>query len=211
MPHITDLHKQVKHFKHWADSADQCSGEWECDYEQWHDLWAAAIETIDVYRDGLIPTAVADDLLYALARDNECEHIRENLLVSPELIATLAKRVITMSDADAKWQIAISVAAAKLPNAADLLRPFLTDDDEYVRRRSLMAFAPFAPKESEAIALKNLDDAFEYTRITALHVLHSVQSPNLSASLDRFATDPNEYVRRNVQELRIAQREGFNP
>lgn len=207
MPHIPDLHEQVKHFKHWADSADQHSGEWECDYEQWSDLRASAIETINVYHDGLIPTAVADDLLYALARDNECEHIRENLLAAPELLATLAKHVIATSEADAKWQIAISVAEAKLPNAVNLLRPFLTDDDEYVRRRSLVVFALFAPKESEVIALNNLDDPFEYTRIAALHVLHSVRSPNLSAILDRFETDPNEYVRRNVQELRIAQRE----
>lgn len=204
MSQIIDLHEQVKHFKHWADSANQRSGEWECEYEQWNDLWASAIETINVYRDGLIPTVVADDLLYALARDNECEHIRENLLLSPKLIATLAKRVITMSDADAKWQIAISVAETKLPNAADLLRPFLTDNEEYVRRRALIAFAPFAPKEAEAIALNNLDDAFEYTRIAALHVLQSVKSPNLSASLDRLATDPNKYVRQNVQKLRIS-------
>lgn len=199
------LHEQVQYFKQWADSFDHCGGEWECDYEYWQALYTSAIETIKVYCDGVIPMGVADDLLYALGRDNECEYIRASLLQAPELLTKLAKYVITMTDADAKWQIATSVAETELSNAADLLRPFLTDENEYVRRRSLIAFAPFSPKEAEAIALNNLDDEFEYTRMVALHVLHSVKSLHLSASLERLASDPNEYVRRKVQELRIAQ------
>lgn len=204
---MPELHGQVSKFKHWAATTDKRSGEWECEYEHWHDLYASASDAIAAYRDGSIPNAEADDLLYALARDNECEHIRETLLASPELIATLAKRVIISGDADAKWQIAISVAEAQLPNAADLMRPFLTDADEYVRRRSLMTFAPFAPKEAEVLAIKNLEDEFEYTRIAALHVLHTVRSDYLDASLDRLASDSNRYVRQNVEELRGSRRE----
>lgn len=164
-----------------------------------------AVETINVYCDGVIPTLVADDLIYALGRDNEGENIRESLLAAPKLLTILAKHVTKSSHADAKWQIAISAAEAKLPNAADLLRPLLTDDNEYVRRQALMAFTSLAPKEAEAIALNNLDDEFEYTRMAALHVLSSVKSPHLSASLDRLASDPNEYVRQRVRKLRIAQ------
>ncbi len=170
-------------------------------------MWASASDVITAYHDGSIPVAVADDLVYALARDNECEHIRETLLSSPELIRTLAKRAVVSKDADAKWQITISVAEAQLPDAADLIRPFLTDPDEYVRRRSLMAFAPFSPKEAEELAIKNLDDKFEYTRIAALHVLHTVRSGYLEAGLDQLASDPNKYVRQNVEELRASQRE----
>ena len=207
MPQIPELHQQVTKFKHWAATADRRSGEWECDYEHWHDLWASASDTIIAYQDGAIPNAEADDLLFALARDNECEHVREKLLSSPELITTLAKRAVVSGDADAKWQIAISVAEAQLPDAADLLRPFLTDADEYVRRRALMAIAPFSPKEAEGLAIKNLDDRFEYTRIAALHVLHTVRSGHLEAGLDRLASDPNKYVRQNVEELRASRRE----
>jgi len=204
MPQVSDLHQQIIKFKHWAAMTDQRGGEWECDYDNWHDLWSAASNAITAYQDGSIPDAEADDLLYVLGRDNECENVREGLLGTPKLIATLAQCAISSNDADAKWQIAISVAESQLPNAADLLRPFLSDTDEYVRRRTLMAFAPFAPKEAEAIAIKNLDDEFEYTRIAALHVLHTIGSKYLGAGLDRLASDPNRYVRQNVKELRAS-------
>ncbi|MFN3158710.1 MAG: HEAT repeat domain-containing protein [Rubinisphaera brasiliensis] len=207
MPQMSELHQQTTKFKLWAATADQRSGQWECDYENWHDLWSAASNTITAYQDGSIPDVEAFDLLYILGRDNECEYVREGLLASPELIAALALRAIGSNDADAKWQIAISVAESKLPNAADLLRPFLCDTDEYVRRRTLMAFAPFVPKEAEAIAIMNLDDEFEYTRIAALHVLHTVGSNSLDASLDRLAADPSKYVRQNVEELRASRKE----
>lgn len=207
---MPELQREVERFKQWASSFVRCSAEWECEYEHWPDLLAAAREAIATHRDGRIPASIADDLLYALGRDNECESIREGLLESPELIATLAKRALLTDDADAKWQIAISVAEAELLDAAELLRPFLTDSDEYVRRRSLMAIAPFAPSEAEAIAIKNLDDEFEYTRIMALHVLHRVRSRHLEASLERLASDSSEHVRTNVEKLRVAQRDSLH-
>lgn len=207
MHQLSELQQQVARFKRWASTANQSSGEWECDYENWQELLAAASDCIAAHRDGSIPSGVADDLLYAIARDNECEHIREMLLASPTLLAILATRAVSLDDADAKWQIAISVAESQMPGAANLLRPFLKDQDEYVRRRSLLAFAPFSPKEAEAIAIENLNDGFEYTRIAALHVLHAVGSNQLDASLDRMAIDSSQYVRQNVEKLRLSGRE----
>jgi HEAT repeat protein len=202
---MLELQEQVEKFKHWAVTVVRRSGEWECDYEHWQGLWSSALGAIALYADGEISNAAADDLLYALARDNECEHIRENLVATPKLVTALAKRAVASGDADAKWQIAISVAEAQLPNAEELLRPFLTDDDEYVRRMSLLSIAPYVPREAEAIAINNLKDSYEYTRIAALHVLHATKSAHLDASLEWLASDPNEYVRRNVAELRVAQ------
>ncbi len=106
------------------------------------------------------------------------------------------------SDADAKWQVVVSVADAELPDAAELIRPFLNDDDEYVRRRSLMAYALFAPREDEEIAIQNLAATFEYTRIAALHVLHAIDSPHLVSALEALENDPSEHVRHNVRKLR---------
>jgi hypothetical protein len=203
---MRELHQQIEDFKAWASSTDQRFGEWELNYEHWDSLYASAADAVTTFREGAIPPDVADDLLYALARDNECEHIRESLSESPELLSALAKRATVTGDAKAKWQIAVSLAESKLLGGADLLRPFLTDSDEYVRRRSLLAFAVFAPEEAEAIAINNLDDDFEYTRIAALHVLHSVESQELASAFERLKSDPNEYVRRNVAELQITQR-----
>jgi HEAT repeat protein len=98
----------------------------------------------------------------------------------------------------------LSVAEAHLDNATDLIRLLLADDNEYVRRRSLMVFAPLSPSEAETIAISNLSDEYEYTRMTALNVLYTVGSSQLDKYLDLLEFDPNEYVRQNVQELRLA-------
>lgn len=101
MPSISEqieLHKQVKHFKYWADSIGQCCGEWECDYEYFHDLYISAVKTINVYCNGVIPTSIADDLIYALGRDNESEYIRNSLMTAPKLLTVLAKHVTNLNE-----------------------------------------------------------------------------------------------------------------
>ena len=196
------LQDEITRFREWAPPAESQHGEWECEYEHWDRLWAAAISTIGQYADTVMPPNVTDALLYVLARDNECEHVRDHLVGSPQLLSALAAHATGTKDADATWQIAVSLGEAKLENAAELIRPFLEDENEYVRRRSLMAFAPFAPREAERIALQNLTDAYEYTRIAALHVLDMIDSSHVATTLDALENDLNEYVRSSVRELR---------
>lgn len=204
MTQTLELKTEVVKFKQWQPPHEQRNGEWECDYDQWDDLWAAAKSAVFRFKDGDIPDDVANDLLFAIARDNETELIREHLIEFPLLLSKLAKHVIPSQDQDAKWQIAVSVSEAKLYNAADLIRPFLFDEYEYVRRRSLMAIAPFSPSEAEEIAIANLREKNEYTRIAALHVLHMVDSPKLKECLESHESDPSEYVRKKVQSLSLA-------
>ncbi len=204
MHKIRDLHAEVEKFKQWAPPYENTSGEWECEYEGWRDLWAAAESVIERFENGAIPSDVAGDLLYAIARDNETEHLRKRLVDAPGLLFHLAAYSVAYHDPCAKWQIAVSVAEANLVNAADLICHFLKDDDEYVRRRALLAFAPFSPAEAESIAILNLSDAFEYTRIAALHVLHDIGSSHFEEALSRLENDQNEYVRANVEQLRGA-------
>jgi hypothetical protein len=205
---MQDLHTEVNRFKQWASTHNQRHGEWECDYEHWGDLWSSAESAINRFRDGNAPDEIIDDLIYAIARDNEDEIIAEHLLHTPPLLTQLAKSAMSCSESDAKWQIAQTVAEAKLDNAAELIRPFLQDENEYVRRRALLAFGTFSPQEAEQIALTNLNDEFEYSRIAALHVLHDIGSERLLECLDRHETDPSEYVRWNVREIRSEIRSG---
>ena len=206
------LHDEIDRFKDWAPPIDHRHGEWECDYEHWPELWYAAISSIDQHSGRDLSPDVAEDLLYVLARDNETEHIRDHLVQTTDVLSKLAAYATKCSDADAKWQIVVSVADAELPNAAELIRPFLNDDNEYVRRRSLMAFSLFAPREAEEIALQDLAATFEYTRIAALHVLHTVDSPQLASALQALENDPSPHVRHNVLELREKrQNKAVNP
>jgi hypothetical protein len=153
---MTTLRDEIDRFKAWTPPTDRRHGEWECDYKHWPQLLSAAITAIDQHAGRELSPDVADDLLYVLGRDNESESVREHLVQNPDVLSALAKYATESLDADAKWQIAVSFADAKLPDGAELIRPFLNDEDEYVRRRSLMAYASFAPREAEEIAIKNL-------------------------------------------------------
>lgn len=176
--------------------------EWELEYEDWDALLSATLDVIAACAADSVPDEVADDLLYVLARDNEGEVIREALAKAPGLLAQLGQHAVSVADTEAKWQIAVSIAEARLANAAELMRPFLDDDSEYVRRRTLLALAKIAPQQAEALALRDLDDEFEYTRLAALDVLSQVGSEHLDRVLDRLAHDASQHVRTRVQEMR---------
>lgn len=193
---------EVARFKEWAPPHEGSYGEWECDYEHWGDLWSAAEELMARCAHDLPDKVTTSDLLYAIARDNELERLREKLVKYPELLRYLARCGVESSEPDARWQIVVSVADAHLPDAADLIRPYLTDADEYVRRRSLLAIAPYSPTEAEEIAKAWMDEEYEYSRIAGLHVLNIVNSDSIALYLKRHANDPSQYVRSNVDEIR---------
>jgi hypothetical protein len=100
---MPELHTEVIRFKQWALNHENKSGEWECDYEYWGDLFQSAESVINRCKDGEIPEDLAEDLLYAIARDNECEYLREFLLDAPLLLSKLAKLVISSHESEAKW------------------------------------------------------------------------------------------------------------
>ena len=126
------LQEEVAKFRTWAPSHEGTYGEWECDYDDWGSLTQAAEDLMREAATGEINEIDADNLLYTIARDNELEHLRRQLIDYPELLRALAKRATGYRDAVARWQIPVSVHDAKLADAADLIRPYLTDSDEYV-------------------------------------------------------------------------------
>ena len=132
---MTSLANEITRFKEWAKPHEGINGEWECDYPHWAQLYAAAEEAISSSANKPLDIQTSFNLIYAIARDNESERLRDRLMEYPELIRHLALLGINSSEPDAKWQIAISVAGARLPDAADLIRPYLADDDEYVREK----------------------------------------------------------------------------
>ncbi|MBD3667897.1 MAG: HEAT repeat domain-containing protein [Kangiella sp.] len=199
---MTNFANEITRFKEWAKSHEGTNGEWECDYPHWAQLYAAAEEAIS--SSTKIPPNIETsfNLIYAIARDNESERLRERLIEYPKLLRLLALLGINSIEPDAKWQIAVSVADARLPDSADLIRPYLADDDEYVRRRSLLAIAAFSPAEAEEIAKSWMNEDYEYSRIAGINVLNIIKSDSLSFYLERHAKDPSEYVRLNIAEIK---------
>ncbi len=139
------LAEALNRFRAWAANGHENSyGEWECDYEHWQEIY-------DAFDTGLDETplqSTIEDILYALARDNEIENLRCLLTARADVLIRLAPAALASPESDARWQIAVSLGEVGSPAALDLLRHFVCDSDEYVRRRALGAYAPHRSSES---------------------------------------------------------------
>ncbi len=143
------LAEQVERFQEWATRQTGRSGEWETDYSEWAALWATANQTLA--KSSLDESEIAL-LLYVLARDNESELILEMLLEYPDNGMLLARACLGNSEPDARWQILIFLGSQDGEAAQELLRGLVQDEDEYVRRRALLASVPRDPKFAETTA-----------------------------------------------------------
>ncbi|MFO0611423.1 MAG: hypothetical protein U0414_02460 [Polyangiaceae bacterium] len=186
-------------FREWASARDQASGEWECEYPNWAPLYSAAQRILSL--ETVSPAALAD-LLYALARDNEAEFILDCLGHAEPIGVAVATAGLRCDDAQARWQLAVFLGRCQCVSASTLLRAYLDDADEYVRRRALAAAVAIDRDYAESIAWSRLTDLHEYTRLAALQALADAQSPRLSAALEQLAADPSEHVRAAVDRVR---------
>ena len=154
---MSALAREIAKFSRWAklrlgpdyvpDAFTHSQGEWECDYPDWPALYAV-IETYLV--SVTVGTYKLDDeherlLLYALARDNEDERILELLERYPSIATQLAQAAVNCIDVDARWQAAVLMGRIKVTTESmRLLRDFLQDKSEYVRRRAELALQEIA-------------------------------------------------------------------
>lgn len=205
------LHEEAARFRTWALGREGRYGEWECDYDEWPAFLKAAEDAIAETERGQLDSDDALNLLYAIARENETEWLRRFLIGYPRTLRSLAIRSASYPDCDAKWQLACSVAAARLPDAVEILQPFLTDQDEYVRRRSLLALSPLCPSQAERLAITGIDSASDYSRMAALEVLHDIGYVHFLDAASKLCSDPNEYVRKRAEELIANKTQGTPP
>jgi HEAT repeat protein len=195
---MRSLEQEIAKFRAWEANHPGRCGEWETDYEEWPALRAAADEVL-----ARKPRCDAEIslLLYALARDNEGELIRGMLEEHPESGMMLARAAAQCPDPDARWQIAEFLGTRDEDEARALLRTFVDDPDEYVRRRALLASVRIEPAFAVGIAVAWLDSASEYSRLTALAILFEARAAELRSALDRLRHDPARYVREKVAAI----------
>jgi hypothetical protein len=198
------LAEALQKFRAWAaDGHEGSYGEWECDYKYWQEIWGSFDAAIDELSP-LSPSGDVANILYALARDNEIEDLRQRLTLRIDSLLLLAQAAISCPEADARWQIAVSLGEVGNDEAIKLLRQFVQDPDEYVRRRALLAYAPHCPLDAEPIAWKWISYAEPYSRLAALHVLRDIQSPRLPTALQILREDPFDIIRQRANEFTLA-------
>jgi HEAT repeat protein len=138
---IDNLSSKIEAFKAWAKTLKEHSVDWELEYPDWDSLYQAVYKVLANIPLARWNSEVFDELLYALARDNETENIADKLPEHPKKLVALANKAITYPDYQARWQIAHALykISDKSEEAKNLLTGFASDENEYVRKRALLA------------------------------------------------------------------------
>jgi hypothetical protein len=184
------------------------TGEWECDYDSWPSLYDAVLGFV---ASRPLDSWSADELeavLYAIARDNEMQHIAGEIRRRhPELILPLADVAIRTGERDDRWQLAEELGQLGRSGGEEerLLLMLARDEHEYVRRRALGALTRLGSPLVEELALEawhRPDKDQEWARMMALECLHSVGSPHLKPLLAEAERNARQYLRGFAEGLR---------
>ncbi|MGY8634826.1 HEAT repeat domain-containing protein [Bradyrhizobium sp. 14AA] len=200
------LAEAVSAFRNWADCypVGERSGEWECDYDQWPSITSAFTAFLDSGVPQRWNASVIEMLLYILARDNEMEMLKEELITRPAHLVVLARAALRSTEQDARWQLADALGSIELPanEVEPLLVQLFHDRDEYVSRRALLALARRQTSEAEALALRAWSTEHEYQRMAALEALFACRSPLLQSHLDLAERDGRQHLVNAANKLR---------
>lgn len=216
---IDTLHKLVKKFKIFQKqyypqiTEENDNGEWEIEYELWDEMNNAYLAIIEKNEAESMKKSLLDDMLYAIARDNECSNLLIETLNYPRWFEILCRYCIKTNYYNAKWQFAEQLGSYKgESDVIELLFYFIESGDEYTERMALRSLCEHFPQQAEEYALKfwerNIYSADEYQKIMALYVLHKIKSPFLKEYIAK--SYETEYVYLKEWADRYANETGEN-
>lgn len=211
------LHKKVNRFKHrankdypnWNERND--NGEWEIGLREFDEMCNFIFEIIENISCDKASEPMLDDILFGIARDNECGRIVQELIDYPQWYSILCRKSLMTDYVNAKWQFAGSLKDYKgQDNLHELIYEFLNVDDEYTERLALKSLAYIYPDKAEKYAIefwwrdKYRDKVYEdeYQKIMVLHVLYIIYSTELEKYLDLADKTGYYYLKENSKEIR---------
>lgn len=188
----------VSEFRTWADSYPHAErfGEWECGYDHWVEIGGAFSAFLEAYDPRQWDQPIVELLFYILARDNEAEVLKGELVGRPRHLLALARAGVASTEQHARWQLADALGSidADEKDIVRLLEAYAADADEYVSRRALLALGRRQAPVAEALARRAWDTDHEYQRMAALDVLCTLNSPLLPSYLEVAEQDGRQYL-----------------
>lgn len=207
-----ELHRAVAEFITYQQevypnmSEENDNGEWVFgdEFNDMRNAFLAVVENVSYVQ---ATDVVIDDLLYAIARDNECCELVSETLNHPEWFAVLCQHSLQTDYTNAKWQFAEYLheyrGNSKIGN---LIFRFLETGDEYTERMALRSLSEMYPEKVEQYAFEFWNrqkyDADEYQKIMVLYVLDKVKSPLLEHYLDEADTTDYVYLKQWSKDIR---------
>ena len=192
-----DIHRETEKFKEWAKTYPGVkSGEWESDYGNWDEYYDACIQLIKNKPPKSLTDIEISDLFYAIARDNEQEHLIDEIAEDETLLLALCETSFGHIENDAKWQFASRLGEVQnnVKYAEKLLLKLVNDTDEYVSRRALLALSRLGSSQTEKFSIKAWETNHEYQRIAALSCLKTIKSQILPEYLNKAYKDGRKYL-----------------
>lgn len=211
---MEQLLRAIQTFKAWANMTFpgrmpyEIGGEWETEYNAWDTIVTAFEKVIKNSKPSEYTDSQLAELVYIIARDNECETLAEFLSDDDEWFVKICELTLQSQEPDAKWQLAIRLKEVKdKKQAGFLLEKFVQDDNEYVNRRALMELPELLPEKVEAYSKqfwhRNLYGPIqEYQRMAVLTALKKVNSPLLEEYLIKADEDGRKYLVLHAEKIR---------
>lgn len=195
------LEAEIARFRAWADDfpVAERNGEWECFYADWQEIYRAFSAFVSATTCQEWDAKLKETLLYIIARDNEEQVLAKAVAKNPDDLICLAERALASPERDARWQLAAELGGLdhRLTEAEPLLLQYARDEDEYVRRRALIALADCGSSKVEELAVSAWAAAEawqEYQRMAVLYALWKVGSRQLETYLAEADADGRQYL-----------------
>lgn len=203
----SDIEREIAAFHAWADEypVSERSGEWECDYQRWPELYRAFSAFVADTQCHAWRESTKHNVLYIIARDNENQILARALGNSPENILCLAAYAVTHREPNATWQLAVELGG--LPRTywsrvEPLLLSYMRDPDEYVQRRVLTVLADTGSVHIHKFIAPMWASNDEYQRMSVLYALWKTNSPSLSHYLELATADGRAHVLEYSERIR---------
>lgn len=198
-----DIQGLKENFVDWSKTINH-DFEWETNYPEWATIYTSFEQLLNRTDFRAWDAKFTQDILYLIARDNECERLIEILHDYPECLLFLSQHGLNYPDPDARWQLAHHLSAIFniFPESEEIINNYYQDVNEYVRRRALLALGYIRSHFAEKNALNSWENGEEYQKIAALHVLYEIDSPALKKLLLKGETDLSELIKDNVKQIK---------
>jgi len=201
---IGKLELEIINFKKWSSTLLDRQSDWELNYPYWNRIYSITDEIISSIPLIYWNEDTFQNILYLLARDNETETLLSELTTQPLKLIALAYYSLNYDDYQARWQIAEALGRldAIYAEVDNIIVKFISDSNEYVSRRALLALAHRKSNMVEAHALEAWKSRSEHQRIAALYSLYEVNSPILKSLLTSAQYDSSKYVQEAAKSIK---------
>lgn len=196
-------------FKNWAEHipAASRSGEWECDYPDWSEIYTQIAEFVISKDFCLWSEDEITDILYIIGRDNETQELARVLAKDSDRLIGLLQQCLQSKESEAKWQLIVEAGELKewSPILEKLIYCLYFDKDYYVQRRALMELAKKQSKYTLELAQYSWETQDEYQRISALQALHDLNYEGIGEFLDVALKSDQKHLVLNAERIHNEQ------